>query len=260
MEESWLRQKYLIEKLSLLSVARAANCTTYIVSNYLKKYGIPKRTISEALTGRTLSKEHKAKVIQNFVATRELQMLNGVSEKEKLRLASIKPDRTGVPHSAETKALMREKALGRKNSPEAIRKMSETRTGNPLYSGENHPLYGKSRDDMKGDKNPNWTGGLSSLHRGYRRVSRYKEWRTKCYERDDYTCQSCKAHNIELNVDHIKPFALIIKENNIQTIEQLYGCEELWSLDNGRTLCISCHRQTPTYGGNTRKLIKESRK
>ena len=257
MDKEWLEQKYIVEKLSLLTVSKLAKCTTYIISKHLKQYGIPQRTISEALTGRKLSEEHKNKVIQNFTATREHQMLYGVSNEEKQRLADIKPDRTGIKHSQRTKDLMRAKALGRKNSPEAIRKMSKTRKDNPLYSGENHPLYGKTRNDMLGEKNPNWTGGGSKLRRGYRRVAKYLEWRTDCYERDDYTCQFCKARGGKLNVDHVKPFALIIKENNIKTIEQLYACEELWALDNGRTLCISCHRQTPTYGGGTKKLIKD---
>ena len=27
-----------------------------------------------------------------------------------------------------------------------------------------------------------------------------------------------------------------------------------FAIDNGRTLCISCHRKTDTYGGRTKKL------
>lgn len=260
MEKAWLKQKYLVEKLSMKTIAELANCSSPTVMNYLKKFNIPSRTISEALKGRKLSAEHKIKVKQTLANNNKRRKQFGSTEKEKQQLRKARPNRAGAKHSPETKALMRQKALGRKNSPEAIKKMSETRTGNPLYSGVNHPLYGRSRDDIKGSKHPNWKGGISSIYKRYRRVTKYKEWRTKCYERDDYTCQICTARGVELNVDHIKPFALILKENNINTIEQLYACKELWALDNGRTLCISCHRQTETYGGGTKKLIKELRK
>ena len=56
----------------------------------------------------------------------------------------------------------------------------------------------------------------------------YKEWRSKVYERDKYTCQCCGAHGCKLNAHHIKPFAFFPK----------YRLE----IDNGITLCESCHK------------------
>ena len=34
----------------------------------------------------------------------------------------------------------------------------------------------------------------------------------------------------------------ICKENNITTIKQALACKEIWSLDNGISLCYSCNK------------------
>ena len=31
-------------------------------------------------------------------------------------------------------------------------------------------------------------------------------------------------------------------------IENVFDCEELWNINNGRTLCIQCHKLTDTWG------------
>ena len=38
----------------------------------------------------------------------------------------------------------------------------------------------------------------------------------------------------------------------IENKEQARNCDALWDMENGRTLCISCHRKTDTYGGNSK--------
>lgn len=48
-------------------------------------------------------------------------------------------------------------------------------------------------------------------------------------------------------VDHINPFYKILKDHNIKTVKQAKKCKELWEVSNGRTLCILCHKQTPSY-------------
>ena len=80
--------------------------------------------------------------------------------------------------------------------------------------------------------------GLSKREQRHREIGRveYKEWRKAVYERDDYTCQICgkRGDGIYLNADHIKP---------------LYTNPELiYDVNNGRTLCVECHKQTDTWG------------
>ena len=42
---------------------------------------------------------------------------------------------------------------------------------------------------------------------------------------------------------HAKSFNDICKENNITTIKQVLACKEIWSLDNGISLCHGCHKE-----------------
>ena len=48
-----------------------------------------------------------------------------------------------------------------------------------------------------------------------------------------------------------------MNEFNILTVDQALACNELWNINNGRTLCKPCHRKTDTYGYRTRKLLRE---
>ena len=64
-------------------------------------------------------------------------------------------------------------------------------------------------------------------------MKEYKEWRTSVYERDDYTCQACGNMGGLLHPHHLKPKSLFP--------------EFIFVLENGQTLCISCHKKTDSY-------------
>lgn len=79
-----------------------------------------------------------------------------------------------------------------------------------------------------------------------RNSSEYKEWRRAVLFRDNRRCTICKkrgskSRGVLLEVDHIEPFMLFP--------------EKMFDIDNGRTLCQKCHRNTGTYGNS-----KEHRK
>lgn len=56
------------------------------------------------------------------------------------------------------------------------------------------------------------------------------------------------SYGDNLNVDHIISFIEILKVWKIKTLEDALNCPDLWDINNGRTLCLDCHRKTDTYG------------
>lgn len=86
-----------------------------------------------------------------------------------------------------------------------------------------------------------------------RTCSRYAQWRTKVFERDNYTCKECNSRGGKLNADHIIPFSIIVRQFNLKSVEGALWCDELWNVDNGRTLCLSCHTNTATFGAKALK-------
>lgn len=103
----------------------------------------------------------------------------------------------------------------------------------------------------KGVCNPNWKlpeQRKTFLNIAIRQTERYAQWRTAVFQRDCFKCTQCSDATNAINADHIKKFSTILKIHKISSIEAALACEELWDISNGRTLCVDCHKQTPTYG------------
>jgi hypothetical protein len=108
----------------------------------------------------------------------------------------------------------------------------------------------KERGLAKGKNNPRWMGGITKIQVAIRNLDKYNKWRRQVYKRDNYSCISCgtKGRGDNLNADHVVPLSVIIRYNNITTIDEATNCSEIWAINNGRTLCVDCHRKTDSYG------------
>jgi len=153
------------------------------------------------------------------------------------------------------------KMRGSKLSEEIKRNMSLSRKGKTSWKkGLVNIISPEARLKMslkrRKELNPNWQGGLSSVIHLLRESLKYRQWRSDIFTRDNFQCViGGKEHGNKLHADHIKPFFLIIRENKIDSTEKGFECEELWNLNNGRTLCIECHKNTDTYGWKYKNFL-----
>lgn len=175
--------------------------------------------------------------------------------------AKMRAARLGTKHSIETrfkirKAMMgikfpprsmqaceniRNRQLGKKASLETRKKMSKSMIG--LKRSEQ--TCKNISESKKGEKSPFWQGGITSINASIRSSSQYRQWREAVFTRDKWTCVWCgikkgNKKNVTLNADHIKPFA--------------YFPELRFDINNGRTLCVPCHKKTDTYANKVRQL------
>lgn len=151
----------------------------------------------------------------------------------------------GEKHSQETKRKIALSKVGKKRKPFSIvwrEKMSLSKKGNkPNNFGKPRSLYARVKSGLAhlGDKNHNWKGGVSRLNKTERQMAmygtEYKLWRRAVFERDNYLCiWGGKEHGTKVQADHIKAW------KDYPALR--------YAIDNGRTLCVSCHRKTDTYG------------
>jgi len=98
---------------------------------------------------------------------------------------------------------------------------------------------------VSGEEHGMWNGGISP-ERGRDMVSsRYKEWRSSVFQRDNYTCQKCNIRGYSLNAHHIHDYK--------------HHLELRYDSENGVTLCTQCHTEFHNQYGrkNTIDQLRE---
>ena len=161
--------------------------------------------------------------------------------KEKLRNTHLgnkawNKDKKGI-YSQEVLERMSKSHIGKapwnkgKKWPIAIkRNMNETRIGKK----QSEETKIKRGIYTRGEKHHSWKGGISiNVHSTSE--PRYKKWRNNVFERDSWTCQTCRARGVYLEAHHIKSWT---KYPELRYI-----------LDNGVTLCRECHKLTNNWRG-----------
>lgn len=115
---------------------------------------------------------------------------------------------------------------GKKHSAETIARMKQSARVRIEKHGMPTPKYGSESHF--------WKGGVTKPNQLIRESAEYAKWRKAVFERDNYTCVLCGATKVKLNADHIKAFSQYP--------------ELRFDINNGRTLCEPCHRQTDNFG------------
>jgi 5-methylcytosine-specific restriction endonuclease McrA len=143
----------------------------------------------------------------------------------------------GKPLSEEHKRNISIAKIGKPCSPEVKRKSSETQKGRP-------------RPESRGSNSPHWNPNLTDKDRLDKRTFPiHLRWRRAVKKRDNYTCQKCDRHTLDnnkLHAHHIEDYKGNIDKRTV--------------LDNGITLCISCHddfHHQYGYGNNTKTQLEE---
>jgi len=118
----------------------------------------------------------------------------------------------------------------------------------------------KTRENKRkaniGNKSHFWIDGRTPLIIRLRTTNKMIEWRKKIFVRDNYTCVLCqkrskKGNPVYLQADHYPiGFAQLVRKCNITTFKKGIECSELWDINNGRTVCLDCHKLTDNFGNN----------
>lgn len=124
-----------------------------------------------------------------------------------------------------------------------------------LYKAENSNFHYCSNECRKqstkhilsGLEHPRFDPNLTEEDREKHRDQRHAEWAYEVKLRDNFTCQCCKT---------IKSGSLISHHLNGYNWDK----EHRYDVDNGVTLCESCHKHFHSiygYGNNTKEQFKE---
>jgi len=131
--EKW----YWRDNLSISKIAKELSISQTAVSYWMKKYGVPRRTVSESLKGRQFSEEHRRRISETrkrLFSTGRLKPWTTYHDEQYInriyrRIGRMK---RGTKHSPEVKAKIRAKAIGRRPSEKTRYKMSEAHRGKKL--------------------------------------------------------------------------------------------------------------------------------
>lgn len=224
-----------------------------------------------AKLGKRVSDDVKKKISTSLKGVNTWSKGSKLSEETKKKIGDSGRGKKRLPRSEEWKKKQSMARLGKKHNhktsngggwkltDEQKKKLSIALSGQ-IYSeerkkamsegqkGKKQPLSMriKTSERQKGSKSHFWKGGISKFNRTERRnlmgTLEYKLWREAIFKRDNYTCVFCGVKGVTLNADHIK--------------EWCNYPELRFAIDNGRTLCVPCHKTTSNYGGKAINKIK----
>lgn len=210
--------------------------------------------------GRNLSESHKRKLSQ--ANKEQVPWIKGKHHTKEAR-KRISSKCKGCEISKETRRKISIKHKGKKISEETRRKISKRLKGRVIPL-EVRRKMSETHIGRRG-KCVFWKDGRTPLFQLIRNLFNSKEWRSRVFKRDDYTCQMCFARSakgkaVYLEAHHINPFTTILTEflkeydqfspyEDKETLARLATkYQPFWDINNGQTLCVDCHNKTKKGG------------
>lgn len=176
------------------------------------------------LAGRKQSPEHIAKRVAAWRASGAPDSVrNMLVVRNKARIGEIRSQEQIEKHRAKMMGRSTAWLTGRKLPIEHRRKLAAYWAAN--REKHNHYVDGKGWERT------------SARTADMQRID-YRLWREQVFERDNWTCVHCGVRGVALHADHIQPYST--------------HTELRYDVGNGRTLCVPCHKATPTFAGKLR--------
>lgn len=188
--------------------------------------------IERYLSGTGLFKLSRALHI-NARRLRRLLDSNGIT------IRGIAETSRGRRHTKETKIRLSKALKGRAMPTGWGQHLSVVMKGRS-FSEEHRKKISAASIGRIGSKNSNWRGGVTTINERIRKSEEYRIWRNLVFIRDNYTCQNCGQRGGDIQADHLLPFSI--------------NPDLRFNVNNGRTLCAKCHRETPTFSGRIQRF------
>lgn len=195
-----------------------------------------RRKLSASMKGVHLGRKHSLEARRNM----SLAHIGKKQSPEQIAKKNAKlRGRKHPPRSLESRLKM---SLAKKGTPcpEHVKKIvSEAHTGKHISDATRLNMSLAQR--KRSTESNFYIDGRCRERMNERKIAcqsfEYKEWRRRVFMRDDFTCQECWARGGQLHADHVKPWST--------------HPESRYELSNGKTLCVTCHRKTDTWGRNS---------
>ena len=110
---------------------------------------------------------------------------------------------------------------------------------NKKFWSENPVKALERGEKCRGANNYNWKGGTTDINRAIRLTNNNRKWADGIRARDEKCVRCGNKENLESH--HLLGMAEIIEQHSIKTTDDARQCSVLWDLDNGITLCQTCH-------------------
>lgn len=208
-DRDWLKKRYLEDNLSLTEVAGVAGVSTETVKRWLRRHEIRKPL--GARTRWTLANEGKLYADRRWLE--EQYVLKGLDQESIARLVGVSK------HTI--RSWVRKHGLQKPVGSWTV-ECKPWNKGKRYTAGWNHTPEMRLRlaEHKRGEKNPQWRGGITRSAVTIRRV--VNELRPRVMERDLYQCRLCGSRSSQLEMHHVVPVwarpDLVLDPNNIATV------------------------------------------